>query len=49
MMPRIQSGFVFNVEGVRIGFVTDLGYMPTSCAHASARTVMAWSSNPIMI
>ena len=23
-------GFVFNVEGVRIGFVTDLGYMPTS-------------------
>jgi phosphoribosyl 1,2-cyclic phosphodiesterase len=23
-------GFVFNVEGIRIGFVTDLGYMPTS-------------------
>ena len=23
-------GFVFSVEGVRIGFVTDLGYMPTS-------------------
>ena len=23
-------GFVFNIEGVRIGYVTDLGYMPTS-------------------
>ena len=39
-------GFTFRAEGVKIGFVTDLGYMPPSiCDHLRACDVLVLESN----
>ena len=39
-------GFTFRAEGVKIGFVTDLGYMPPSiCDHLQACDVLVLESN----
>src|SRR5208283_5420901 len=39
-------GFTFRAEGIKIGFATDLGYMPVSVRnHLSGSTVLVMESN----